>query len=46
MNRSFISVIMGGFGAAKRGRRRHRRQDGALGIGEDAAFLLANADRS
>ena len=45
MNRSFFSVILGGFGAAEgRGGGRRSRRQCAVGSADDAAFLMANAE--
>jgi NAD(P) transhydrogenase subunit beta len=45
MNRSFFSVILGGFGGAEgTNAADDRRQSVKAGSAEDAAFLLANAD--
>jgi NAD(P) transhydrogenase subunit beta len=49
MNRSFISVILGGFGGeTARARRRHRRSEtrpGEAGSADDAAFIMKNAQK-
>jgi H+-translocating NAD(P) transhydrogenase subunit beta len=45
MNRSFISVILGGFGAEEGAAAAGAAdKDGALGRREDAAFLMSNAE--
>ena len=38
MNRSFISVILGGFGGDRGGGRRYRRQGGQAGLGRGCRF--------
>jgi H+-translocating NAD(P) transhydrogenase subunit beta len=46
MNRSFISVILGGFGGETAGRRRRREQKPVKqGSADDAAFIMKNASK-
>jgi len=45
MNRSFISVILGGFGAAEGAAASTQQQSVKSGSPEDVAFLLGNAER-
>jgi len=45
MKRSFISVILGGFGGEVRTGGRERVAPGQAGLAEDAAYMMKNASK-